>query len=509
MRHHLLPLLGAFIVNALAAQPSIHYRADLRDLRDDKVRVEMIVPPLGEDELVIAFPRIVPGIYGAMDHGRLASEPRAFDAQGNLMLVHRDGVNGWRIHDAQRLRRLVYRVDDGWENFDIVLAQGNYRSSEGTYSRDVSVINHNALFPYIKGHEDLPCTITMMKPVGQYAATSLARTNETPDSVIFHTNGYRELVDGPILLCAPDTAHIRLPDIDVTVACHSTSGQRIAPEVASHVRPLLLDQQAYLGGSLPVDHYTFLIHHNPSDVPGSSMADGLEHGASTLILLCMPLDAKAIADHVYGVASHEFFHTLLPIGIHSEEIEDHDFQSPHISRHLWLYEGMTEYFAMHMPVKQGRATVEEFLSAMEGKVQQMREFPDSLALTDLSVQAMERQEQYYNFYLKGTLICMLLDLELRERSKGAYGVQQLVMDLHRAYGPGKPFRDAQLFAEIERLSGMNGIRNFLERYLDEPVRIELEAPLARAGIERSGSGWALVQKPTRQQTALRKAWLGR
>ena len=32
---------------------------------------------------------------------------------------------------------------------------------------------------------------------------------------------------------------------------------------------------------------------------------------------------------------------------HSEEIGNFDFQKPKMSRHLWLYEGLTEYAAHH------------------------------------------------------------------------------------------------------------------------------------------------------------------
>jgi predicted metalloprotease with PDZ domain len=271
---------------------------------------------------------------------------------------------------------------------------------------------------------------------------------------------------------------------------------------------LLSDQRAYLGGTLPVKNYTFLIYHNPSDREGSSMGDGLEHASSTLILLCMPLDPAAIAHGVYGIASHEFFHTILPLSVHSEEIEQYDFHAPRMSRHLWLYEGMTEYFAIHMPVKQGRQTVEEFLHVVNDKIAMMRKFPDDIALTTLSENAMERQDQYYNFYLKGTLFCMGLDIALRERSNGAYGVTHLVQDLQREYGPGKPFRDEELFGTIERLTGPD-IGAFLHLYLNEPGAIPLDDWFRKVGMSVDGNGQVvLLPAPTEEQLRLRTWWLG-
>jgi predicted metalloprotease with PDZ domain len=45
------------------------------------------------------------------------------------------------------------------------------------------------------------------------------------------------------------------------------------------------------------------------------------------------------------VVSHEFFHIVTPLSIHSKEIQDFDYNDPKMSEHLWMYEGVTEYFA--------------------------------------------------------------------------------------------------------------------------------------------------------------------
>ena len=508
MRTILLALAVAFGF-PLLAQKGIIATVDLRDQASDRLKIELVVPSFGTDPLVFALPRIVPGIYGVMDHGRLAGTVEAFDGDGNPLPIERMEVGRWRIPEPQGLHRIIYSVDDGWEEFDIRFMMGNYRSSEGTVKSDAVVLNHNTIFGYFEGHEQLPYTIHLKKTAAHYAATSLPRAQESPDEITFHATSYRDLVDNPMLIAPPDTVHINLPDIDVLVACHSTTGQAIAQDVAKHIRPLLSDQRAYLGGALPVRKYTFLIYHNPSDREGSSMADGLEHSASTLILLCMPLDAEAIARSVYGIASHEFFHTILPLSVHSEEIEHYDFHAPRMSRHLWLYEGMTEYFAIHMPIKQGRQTVDEFMEVLNGKLEMMRKFPDDIALTVLSQQAMERQDLYYNFYLKGTLFCMGLDIALREHSRGAYGVQELVRDLQREYGVGRPFKDEELFATIGRLTGPD-IGAFLQRHLNEPGALPLQDWLAKVGIVLDANGKAVVlPKPTKVQRRLRAWWIGR
>lgn len=491
------------------AQDHIVAKVDLREKKNDRVEVELIVPPFDVDQVTFALPRIVPGIYGVMDHGRLMGGIAAFDPNGEPIPVRRLDVNRWAIPEARALHRINYSVDDGWEEFDIRFMQGSYRSSEGTVKPEVALINHNTVVGYFEGYETLPYIMHLQRPSSHYVATSLPRIAESAELSTFQAKDYRHLVDDPMMVAIPDTAQIHLPDITVLVACHSTTGKAIAHDVAAHIRPLLADQRAYLGGTLPVKDYTFLIYHNPSDIEGSSMGDGLEHAASTVILLCMPLDPQAIAQSVYGIASHEFFHTILPLSVHSEEIEHYDFQVPRMSRHLWLYEGMTEYFAIHMPVKQGRQTVEEFLAVVNEKIGLMRKYPDDQALTTLSQHALEEQDQYYNFYLKGTLFCMGLDILLRERSKGAYGVQELVQELQRTYGPGKPFKDDELFTTIENFTGPD-IGLVLQRHLNEPSELPLDDWLGRSGIVRDDKGGLRTDpEATKQQRRLRSWWLGR
>ena len=60
-------------------------------------------------------------------------------------------------------------------------------------------------------------------------------------------------------------------------------------------------------------------------------------------------------------AAHEFFHIVTPLNIHSEQIQPFNFTNPEMSRHLWLYEGMTEYFAGNAQVKAGLITIDEYI----------------------------------------------------------------------------------------------------------------------------------------------------
>lgn len=487
------------------------YRVDLMNLTDDRLKVYGKLPTQTDSAVNFCFPKIVPGIYGAMNFGRHVSNVKAYDRKGKMLPIRKIDENRWRISSAQQLDNISYEVDDAWEEFDAnVHERYFYRSAESSFGKNAMVINNNCLFGFIQGNEDRPFSIEITKPLDWYGATSLNLQSVMSGIHHYTAKSYHELVDNPIMFSEADTANVNLGDINVTVAVYSSTKNKVAKEIAQFIKPLLKAQRAYLGGKLPVDEYTFIIYHNDAKSSPVFMADGLEHSNSTVILMYMPWDVDVIKNNVYGIASHEFFHTIMPLGLHSEEIEYYDFIEPKMSKHLWLYEGMTEYYSIHMPVKQGLHSEAEFLADLKQKYERMQGYDNSIPLTELSLSAMEKQDQYYNFYLKGTLFSLCLDLRLRELSEGEYGVQDMVNDLLREYGPNKPFQDEQLFDEIIRVTGKEELRQFFEMYVSGAEKLPYKESLKMVGYELNENTGEVTTSAevTDEQLLLRSWWIG-
>src|SRR5688572_12689564 len=86
-----LPFLALALATPIdaIAQNSYSYSVDLTALKNDRLTVELIVPDVIGDSSTFCFPRIVPGIYGAMDHGRLVQDLQAFAEDGRPINVDR------------------------------------------------------------------------------------------------------------------------------------------------------------------------------------------------------------------------------------------------------------------------------------------------------------------------------------------------------------------------------------------------------------------------------------
>ncbi len=480
---------------------------NLNDFENDKISVRLSFNGFDNETATFCFPKIVPGIYGAMDFGQYISSITVKDRKGKSLETKKIDKNCWEIKNANLMSTIEYEVDDSWEEFDLNLERGFYRSAASAFKEDVFVINPNCVFGYFRGLDDIPVELVVNKPEKFYGATSLEKVISNPKQDKYEVSNYQSLVDNPILYAEPDTTMIELPNIDIEVACYSTTDQAISNEIAKYIKPLLVNQTEYLGGKLPVDKYTFILYHNLSPDEYAYMGDGLEHSHSTLILFCMPMDMEIIKANVYGIASHEFFHTLMPLGIHSHEIADYDFNNPKFSRHLWLYEGMTEYFTIHMPIKNGLQSISEFTEVIEKKISDMNAFDNTLSFTELSLNPMDMQDQYYNVYLKGALINLCLDIQLRELSTGKYGVQNLVMDLIDRYGVDKSFDDEKLFDEIIAMTGFPELKDFFDKYVVGAEPLPLNEVLQKVGLQLEGEDVIESDKLSKEQQTLRKYWI--
>ena len=154
-----------------------------------------------------------------------------------------------------------------------------------------------------------------------------------------------------------------------------------------------------------------------------------------------------------------------------------------MSKHLWMYEGVTEYFANLFQVNQGLITEQEFVNAMKGKISAASRFDDTMPFTEMSKNILDKKyaSNYGNVYQKGALIGMTLDIILREESKGTYGIRNLMLDLSKKYGAKKPFKDDEIIAEIVQMT-YPAVGEFFKNHVEGKTPIDYNALFAKTGI---------------------------
>ncbi|GAB4141041.1 MAG: peptidase M61 [Bacteroidia bacterium] len=442
----------------------------------------MITPAFDADTAVYRMPAMVPGTYKVYDFGRFTDGFRALTKDGKELPVQQTDENTWKIAQAKSLYKITYKVEDTWDTkkkSDFV-----FEPAGTNFQKDTNfVLNNHGLFGYFEGKKKNEYQVSVTHPEGFFGATGLNNVRRKDNTDTYIVPNYMDLVDGPIMYCLPDTTHLNVGGTDILISVYSPKKLVSSKFVADSLRLILEQQRQYLGGKLPVNNYAFIIYltSNPAGFQSGSLG-ALEHSYSSMYTL-LEMEPKFIAQTVKDVAAHEFFHIVTPLNIHSYEIGDFDYNNPKMSRHLWMYEGLTEYAAHHVQIKYGTLSLEDYLIDISDKMLTADKYNQQLSFTEMSLGCLGKYEdQYGNVYQKGALIGMCLDIKLRQLSDGKYGTQELMRDLSLKYGKNVSFTDTLLFDEIVKLTYPE-IGDFLRKYVGGSEPLPFRELLGACGIE--------------------------
>lgn len=469
-----------FSIGQLFADGDYRYYVDLTSVNNDKLTIKLTPPDITENETVFMFPAMVPGTYDVYDFGRFVSNFKAEGKDGKTITIEKLDKNSYKLSPANAIKEISYEVEDTWDT-DIkekfVFEPGGTNIEEG---KNFS-LNTHGFFGYFKNKIEANFILEISKPKGFYASTALTNIKNGETKDVISVFNYHDLVDSPIMYCMPDTASIQIGKSQILISVYSPNKILTANFIARNLHELLFAQAEYLGGELPIDKYAFLFYFtDKATLSGASGA--LEHSYSSFYVL-PEADTAALAQEIRDVAAHEFFHIVTPLNIHAKEIGEFDFNNPAMSKHLWLYEGLTEYAAHHMQVKTGLIEFDDFFNVMIDKMQNSREnYNDTLPFTVMSKYVLEKyKKQYNNVYEKGALIGMCLDIMLRYYSNGNYGTQEMMKDLAKQYGKNKSFNDDDLFNDIEKLS-YKEVRYFLNNHVAGNKPLPYKETFAMVGL---------------------------
>lgn len=471
--------------SALSKKQLIEVGIDLNIVVDDKVKVEVNPQKIKEETIIYNIPAIVPGTYAMSNYGRFVSDFKAFDYDGNEIPVQKLDDNSWQVNNAKKMDKVSYWVDD---TFDSELKHGIYVMAGTNIEEGKNFfLNLPGFVGYFKGKKETPYTITVSHPTNLYETTSLINKNTTKtdnSKDVFVASRYDEISDNPIMYAPLNTVSFTVNGIEVNFAVYSPNNVHQAKDMEADLKKMVQAQTNFLKGFKTTNEYNILLYLFDSKVYKWSSFGALEHLSSTTVVYPESYSKAQLANGmINGTVSHEFFHIVTPLSVHSEQIHSFDFNKPNMSKHLWMYEGVTEYFANLFQVNQGLITEQEFINEMKNKISAASRYDDTMPFTEMSKNILEKKyaANYGNVYQKGALIGMSLDILLREESKGAYGILNLMKDLSEKYGAKKAFNDDEIIAEIVKMT-YPSVGEFFKNHVEGKTPIDYDALFKKAGI---------------------------
>ncbi len=455
---------------------------DLVNIKDDKVLVSVKAPTIVDKTVNYHLPKTVPGTYSTDDYGRLIDDFKAFDKKGKALSVTKADLNTWTISGTQNLDKITYFVND---TYDIEGELGVFSPSGTNIAADNIVLNMHGFVGYFSTKTATPYQVTVTHPATLIGITALndADVSDTIDQ--FSVARYAELADNPVMYSKPDFTLFTVNDMEILFSVYSPTGKYTAAMLSPEVEKMIRAQKKFLGDINKTPKYAILLYLSDVSKPDASGFGALEHNTSTTVVFPEAMGSEQLITGLIDVISHEFFHTLTPLSVHSKEIHDFDFANPKMSEHLWMYEGVTEYFANLFQVNQGLITDEEFYNRTAEKIENASKMNDAMSFTKMSSNVLTSpyKEQYRNVYEKGALIGMCIDIIIREKSNGERGILDMMRKLSNEYGPQKPFNDADLLPKIANITYPE-VDAFIKKHVVGDIPIPYDEYFAKMGVTK-------------------------
>lgn len=474
--------------NDLATQTVIQSKIDLTRVEQDKVPVEMDPGRFLSDTVVYRLPRVIQGTYAVGDYGSFVDSLRALDYDGKELKTERLDTNSWAVYGSRELDRITYWVNDTFDQESS--GKPTPFSPAGTNIEPSNyVLNLHGFVGYFDSLKDNSYVLEVVSPSSFERTAALPvieeMTNEdgSVTTTRYAADRYFEITDNPMMFGDLDVEEFQVGDIKIVLSVYSPNGKHSARHLKETMYKMMEGQKAYLGPVNSTKRYDIYLYlaDNTDEAPGGFGA--LEHHTSTVVVMAESMSEAGLDASMIDVVSHEFFHILTPLSVHSEDVHYFDYHDPSFSKHLWMYEGLTEYFATHFQVHQGLVDEDEFYGDLMQKIQTAATLNDTMSFTEMSENILEQPyaSNYYNVYQKGALIGMCLDIIIREQSGGERGILSVMKELSEKYGVDKPFEDESVIEEITAMTYPE-VGTFFENHVIGGTPIDYNVFFAKVGL---------------------------
>lgn len=419
--------------------------------------------------LDVALPAWRPGRYQIQNYARNVRDFRATDQAGRPLAWEKLDKSTWRIQcSAAREVRISYAY------------YANTLDAGATLWNDEELYwNGTNLLMYVVGKKDLPARLSLTLPNDWRCAYPLKKVAEP---FVYEAPDYDTLADAPGI-ASPTLNVVRFDHAGTTyhLAFQGLVGS-LPTELVESVRRIVAVTVEMFGGEAPFTDYWFLYHI----VPGGRF-HGVEHMNSTSITV----PANAFEEQLgrfYSISAHEFFHAWNVKRIRPHVLGPFDYSQEVYTRNLWVVEGVTSYYDDLLCRRAGVLSVEDYLSALGSTIAAQQRAPGRL-VTPVSAASFDAwltpddNNVRVDFYTKGALVALLLDLDIRRRTNGAKSLDDVMRWLYTTYaerGRGYPENGMQL--AVEAVVGVS-YADFFARYVDGTDELPYEEYLAVVGLE--------------------------
>ncbi len=430
--------------------------------------------------LDLVLPAWTPGSYMIREYARHVQGFTAHSADGTALPWRKTAKDAWQIERGLATQIIV--------RYQVYANELTVRTShlDGTHG----YINGACVFMYAPERTAEPLEVRVAPPDGWQVTTALEPVAADGSELVFRAADFDELVDSPLECGTQRVLPFEVDGIPHRLAIWGRGNEDEARLVADTRR--IVEVQRDFFGSLPYPHYTIILHLT------DGRGGGLEHRNSvTNMLDRWTFQPERSYERYLSLTSHELFHVWHVKRLRPAPLGPFDYQRENYTRLLWLMEGATSYYDELLLVRASLLRPERFLEQLADGILALQSQPGRNVQSveqssfDAWIKLYRPDENSANssisYYLKGSLVCLLLDMAIRDHTANIYSFDDVLRLLSTRYpieGPGIP-EDGAVLAAIEEVVGaQNGVfRDFFARYITGTAELDYAGALATVGLE--------------------------
>jgi predicted metalloprotease with PDZ domain len=416
---------------------------------------------------------------------------------------------GSRPLDWRKVDKATWRVETaGAErvtlSYEVYAFELSVRTShlDGTHG----YFNPATLCMYVPGRTQEPITVHVVTPEGWRVTTGLDQTGETGGTSneltgriagssffvrrhTFAADDYDHLVDSPFECGTHRLLAFEVDGIPHEIAIWGRGNEDEAQVLADTRR--IVETARDLFGELPYRRYVFIL------LLADGQYGGLEHRNSVSnIFPRWEFRPRRAYERFLALTSHEFYHVWNVKRIRPAPLGPFDYERENYTRQLWVAEGITSYYDNLILRRAGLISAARYLEMIADDIKLLQSQPGR-ALQSLEQSSFDTWIKLYrpdensanssiSYYLKGSLVALLLDLEIRSRSEGERSLDDVMRLLFQQYpidGAGFP-EEHGFLAAVEAVAGRAGgvYHDLFERYVAGTEELDYAQALGLAGL---------------------------
>ncbi len=451
-------------------QPATHlFEVSLR------ANIQKLYPTSSNSGLLdLKMPVWTPGSYLIREYSKHLQDFCAYGEDERPLPWRKVSKNHWQIETKQTTEITVqYRI---FAN-ELTVRTNHLDSSHGYF-------NSAALLFYIPGAEKEQIEIAIVPPKPEWKVT--ATLPEISDrSNTFLAPDFDTLVDSPF-----EIGTHQLYEFEVRGKSHQLAiwGKGNA-EPANLIPGIqkIIEEEAKIFNGLPYDRYLFLLH-----LSGNGYG-GLEHKEScSLNYPRFGFKNKEKRHRFMQLVAHEFFHLWNVKRIRPKALEVFDYDAENYTPSFWFCEGTTSFYDLIIPYRAGIYDAKTFFQALSKEITQVQTTPGrkvqpvSESSWDAWIKLYRRDANSNNcqisYYLKGSLISLMLDLLIRENSQNKRSLNDVMVQMWERFGkPEIGYTPEELQEVIESVAGVD-LDDFYGKYINGTDELPLNDYLEPFGL---------------------------